>query len=808
MDKIFTSKATTLKILKNKLRKSKVEKLYNFTVIEWTTEPNKILERISSTFTSNQIIIRSSALDEDSWESSQAGYYESILNVNTRSKKLISQAINSVIKSYKKNGNENTQNQILIQEQAKNISYSGVIFTRTPDHGKPYYIINYEYGSSTDGVTKGEVSDTIKIFRKINLLKLPKHWNLLLKSVREIERVTKSDKLDIEFGITKKYEIIIFQVRPLVSIREKNMVSTRIIEKHIDHLKKEFNKKFNTKPLQGDHTIFSDMTDWNPAEIIGNNPHNLDYSIYDFIIMQSAWHEGRSRIGYNKLKKCRLMHKFGNKPYVDVRSSFNSLLPSNIRIGLKRKLIHYYLDKLKRFPHLHDKAEFEILFTCYDFSIKDKLSQLKSYNFTQNEINEIECNLLEFTNTLIENFPQLSNECKVSINHLKKNREKILTQLNNSERRYKELIFAAEQLLHDCKEYGAVSFSLMARIAFIASKILKSLVSSNIITQQYYDEFMQSIETILSQFQNDVIKYQNNTMTKRQFLKKYGHIRPGTYDICVPRYEQNHQFLEELKLQHITFNKKFSQKRQIKKVLESRNLIFSKISLSNFIKQALIEREELKFVFTKNLSDALELLAEAAEKLNFSRYEIANLEISSILKYYRNQNKKSLIKIWRKKINTQKTYFSEYENLVLPPIISSDKDFEIITYPYTKPNYVTTKKISSHIINPDELSETSVFANKIILLENADPGYDWIFSHKLSGLITKYGGVASHMAIRCAEIGLPAAIGCGETIYEKLLSSSIIMLDCKNQQILILKNKKLEKYAQEKLILKSLGYIK
>jgi len=40
------------------------------------------------------------------------------------------------------------------------------------------------------------------------------------------------------------------------------------------------------------------------------------------------------------------------------------------------------------------------------------------------------------------------------------------------------------------------------------------------------------------------------------------------------------------------------------------------------------------------------------------------------------------------------------------------------------------------------------------------------------------------------------------------LSSSIIMLDCKNQQILILKNKKLEKYAQEKLILKSLGYIK
>ena len=806
-EEIFTSKAATLKILKNKLRKSKIEKLYNFTVNEWITDPNRILGIISKTFTSHQIIIRSSALDEDTWESSHAGYYESILNVNTKSKKLISQAINSVIKSYKKNGNENIQNQILIQEQAKNISYSGVIFTRTPNHGKPYYVINYERGSSTDGVTKGEISDTIKIFRGINLLKLPRHWNFLLKSVREIERVTKYDNLDIEFGITKKYNIIIFQVRPLVSIKEKNMISTKIIEKHIAQLKKEFNDKSNAKLLPGDYTIFSDMTDWNPAEIIGNSPRNLDYSIYDYIIMQSTWHEGRSRIGYNKLKKCRLMHKFGNKPYVDVRSSFNSLLPHNIDTSLKNKLIHYYLHKLKKFPYLHDKAEFEILFTCYDFSIKDRLMKLKSYNFTQNEINEIESNLLEFTNTIIQNFPQLSKECEFSISYLKKNRKKILNQLNNSERKYNELIFAAEQLLRDCKEYGTKPFSLMARIAFIASNMLKSLVSSNTITQQYYDEFMQSIETTLSEFQNDVIKYQNNTMTKKQFLKKYGHLRPGTYDICIPHYNQNHQFLEELKLQHISFNKKFSPKKQLKKALESHDLIFSQISLFDFIKQAITKREELKFLFTKNLSDALELLAEAGEKLNFSRSEMADLEISSILKHYKNTNKNSLIKFWRKKIKTQKTYFLQHESLVLPPIISSDKDFEIITYPNTKPNYVTTKKISSFTINHAELSKSGL-ENKIILLENADPGYDWIFSHNLSGLITKYGGVASHMAIRCAEIGLPAAIGCGEILYEKLLSASKIMLDCKNQQILILENKKFEKYTQEKLILKSLGYIK
>lgn len=36
-----------------------------------------------------------------------------------------------------------------------------------------------------------------------------------------------------------------------------------------------------------------------------------------------------------------------------------------------------------------------------------------------------------------------------------------------------------------------------------------------------------------------------------------------------------------------------------------------------------------------------------------------------------------------------------------------------------------------------------------------------IFGYKIKGLITKYGGMASHMAIRCLEIKISAAIGCG-----------------------------------------------
>ena len=125
-----------------------------------------------------------------------------------------------------------------------------------------------------------------------------------------------------------------------------------------------------------------------------------------------------------------------------------------------------------------------------------------------------------------------------------------------------------------------------------------------------------------------------------------------------------------------------------------------------------------------------------------------------------------------------------------------------------KPNYITSNAITAKIISLGEKNESPDLTGKIVLIENADPGYDWIFTKNPAGLITKYGGVASHMAIRCAEIGLPAAIGCGEIIFDYLSTSSKIFLDCKNHQTMIVENKENDQYTEERKVLKSLGYIK
>ena len=74
------------------------------------------------------------------------------------------------------------------------------------------------------------------------------------------------------------------------------------------------------------------------------------------------------------------------------------------------------------------------------------------------------------------------------------------------------------------------------------------------------------------------------------------------------------------------------------------------------------------------------------------------------------------------------------------------------------------------------------FEVKIVCIESADPGYDWILAHEPAGILTKFGGANSHMAIRSAELGIPACIGCGRVSYERALKAKIIEIDCINQK--------------------------
>ena len=808
-DESITTKSNVLKFIQKKIRLSKIEKIYDFRVIDWLEDPVNILNKIISHFKSEYVIVRSSALGEDSIDESLAGTYETIQNVKPSSRNMLKSAINSVIKSYHNKGNLNNNNQILIQNQTSGIVKSGVIFSRSDSSSKPYYTINYEIGAATDGVTKGKINNVVKIFRKTNLNILPIHWKLLIKSVKEIEKILKNNNLAIEFGIKKNHQIVIFQARP-------NTISKITENPHIEkNLKRIINnnkicyKKFVKKYSQYDTCLFSDMSDWNPAEIIGHNPNTLDYSLYEFLIMNDVWLNGRKKIGYQNVVPSKLMEKFGNKPYVNVISSFNSMIPDIIETKIKKKLVKFYVKKLLDKPYLHDKIEFEILFSCFDLTLDSRLKELENYNFSKNEINILKKQLIQFTNKIISDFSDISDWCNNSIAILQRNRLEYLSTLKKTSCSHINILKTIQNLLYDCKHVGTLPFSTMARIAFIGSVMLQSFVKQGYLNCRFVEDFMSSIKSPLTEFQVDVNKFNSGKLARNKFLKKYGHLRPGTYDITATRYDQDDSFFNEIKftrkkLKHKKFNSK-----KINRILNTNGIILGNTNFLHFVMTSLTKREELKFEFTKNLSTVLELLAKYGNVLGITREELSHIDIWNILKSNKNVKSKELIfKFLSKKIKSNISKKIINDQLILPSIISSHKHFEVIDYFIAHPNFITKQSIIGKLVKLDRSKNERNVEEKIVLLENADPGFDWIFSKNISGLITKYGGIASHMSIRCGESKTPAAIGCGDIFYEKLLNSEIVKLDCKNNEILILSNTINDEYAEVRKTLKSIGYIK
>ena len=276
--------------------------------------------------------------------------------------------------------------------------------------------------------------------------------------------------------------------------------------------------------------------------------------------------------------------------------------------------------------------EFEILFTCFDLAFNSRLKELYAYNFTKKDVNNLRLVLVSFTNDIIKNFPKLLDESKISLEKMTKRRIELEYKLNKK-REYQNLLETAENLLRDCRKFGTLPFSTMARIGFISSIILKSAVKEKYLEFKEIENFMNSIKTPLTELQEDLFFYSEGKLSKKQFLEKYGHLRPGTYDITAMCYEKDNPIFEIMKFSKNMKNVSYEiDNSKLLKIFSKSGLKFQNISFSNFVRESLVLREVLKFEFTKNLSEALELIAEAGKKLGFSRQDVSNLKIELILK--------------------------------------------------------------------------------------------------------------------------------------------------------------------------------
>jgi glutamine kinase len=202
-----------------------------------------------------------------------------------------------------------------------------------------------------------------------------------------------------------------------------------------------------------------------------------------------------------------------------------------------------------------------------------------------------------------------------------------------------------------------------------------------------------------------------------------------------------------------------------------------------YARNAIEMRESSKFVFSKVLSRVLEIVAEFAQNQDMGRKEISFFSIQEILSLAEGSIFHDQIAGLKEEAKRRQR-LREIEKCVTLPLLLFDAE-NIFVAPFftNQPNFITSKIVSGEVRYIRESGENAEIENKIVLIESADPGYDWIFSHNIKGLITKFGGVNSHMSIRCAEFYIPSAIGCGSILFDELMSSNTIRLDCASSQL-------------------------
>ncbi len=774
------TKANTLNLINNNLKKFKIKnliipKFIYISKLEFLKDKKKFLDEIKNRFKKKKIIIRSSSLSEDTKNLSNAGKYLSISNLNT-DLKLVEQNIYKVMNKF-----ESTKDQILIQEFIKKPEMSGVIFTREANYNSPYYIINFDTSGETNIITSGKNNNSIQtvcVFR--DKIYLANKFKSLLKTIKSLEKIMGTDRIDIEFA-KKNNKWILFQCRPLPGHYKKKKIDIQI-SKSLVNIEKKIRKLQKKNPtIKGNITYFSNMADWNPAEMIGVKPKTLAMSLYSELITDSIWSVQRKNYKYKDVTPNILMVNLAGSPFIDLRTDFNSFLPYGLNPSLEERIINNYLQNLKTKTYLHDKIEFELIPTCYDLN----MSNLNLRFLNKKDKNEYFSKIKETTNYIIN--PK-NNILNIEFSKIKNLDQKIseINKFNISE--IQKIFF----LVNDCKKLGTLPFSGIARIAFICTKILRSLLDKKFIDNEFVENIYSNIPTITKKINNDYLSAIKLKKSKKKFIEKYGHLRPFTYSIASKNYKEgfNEYFsnVEKNSISISTKNLKINNhlNNKITKLFKREKL---QINFKDFIKllqESIQYREYGKFIFSKSINSIFENLIKFTKKLNIKRDDLEYISIKKILDSYSVLETEKLELTLKRDININKKSYEILRQIKFPDFINSSKDAYFHEIKASRGNFITNKKISANSIYLSKIKNLKKLNKKIVVIENADPGFDFIFSYQIKGLITKYGGANSHMAIRCIELNIPAIIGIGQNGFEAISNSNFIELDCEQKKYKII----------------------
>ena len=698
---------------------------------------------------SKQIIIRSNSSKEDTDETSSAGKFLSIGPIDKNDISLIKKSWNEVLQSYEKEDN----NTVIFQDYVDGAKSVSVLTSYKVGTDSPYRTFSTYYGSQTDAVTSGRYNKIKNFFIHRSLDNLPekfKEYYKFFKIQNQLENLFGNKQLDIEIVTDHKEEPLLLQVRPLmgkVIKKEPIMVERSVIDENVKRYKELIP---TTDDRFGTNQIYSNMSDMNPAEMIGKKPDNIAFSLYRFMFTDTTWNKQRGEFGYRIYSGGKLMELFNNVAYINVNHSLNSFLTRNIKNETCEKIINYQLNKLETYPHLHDSIEFDISRSSYTFETDEKFGEEYKNIIDRKEIIQWHHDLIE-----IDSFNSST---------LHKNNEIILDAFSKLDDSFQYL---DKENIKFVRDNMALPFTHHSRLGFVYFAQLNNFLKNGVITEEEKKNLLLSVNSISTKMKQDAYRVKREDISLNDFLSIYGHVRAGNYNLSSSNLKSNISFAESL---INTSNEPIpSEPLKIdifKKIDDYFNLNKISYTSENWVEMfqlAVSTRENSKFYYTKGIDG---ILSEVEEK------DISDRELFQLLDF---------------EYNDMNTFNQEIEDTLMPDVITSSDDFYAYEEMNKDGNYIGQGTVTGEILFLDGIENNrNNLDNKIIVIPAADPGWDWIFNYKIKSLITEFGGPNSHMAIRCAEHNIPAILGIGEKNFSAILNSKNLVVDFSNENFTIL----------------------
>lgn len=690
------------------------------------------------------VAVRSSAIVEDGEKSSYAGAFETYLNVDASVDQIDEKVVNITTQAQEKlNTVFNVSDQDaagvgVVVQQMVTPDYAGVCLSSAHhESDDPYLMVNFTPGLGDDLVSGQTNGTELRCLRKHNLNdetvnKYPFIADLIRTMVDIEDHFDRA--MDVEFAY-EDGRLYILQARPQTTNPSFDPAQIHSLSDDLTDTISAVSKEIDE--YQDD--ILADMCDINPRELLGDRAHPLNLEIFRDIFADHIVEEARSELGYAPLHQ-GLLRTVSNKPYISVRTSAYSMRPKGIKRKTYDKIVNHYFEQILDKPELQDRIEFGVFVT--NGAQAEALVNELSGQLSQGEQAEI----LHAFNALERNLEKQAKE-------FGENTGQFLDEYDHQIEQSKSQ--GVKNVMSALKS-GTKRFTKVARLAFYMKAKMDHMYG-----EDFTENAMQGIHTPSTDLQRDLEKFAQGDLNKDVIVSKYGHLRPGQMDVFAKAYRNdpetffNFDYYSNLEPSELDLAKQ-NRKNQTAQFNDFFKSLDPHIQEEVIVLRQLFEgRERIKHTFMKAFDSVAQYASNDGQLYDDNRLDCVSQNASN-------------------------------QQLMLPSVIHGQTDLACLETPSNIGTFITdqTVQATACIINQDNMNtiSRSDVKGRIIVLDKADPGFDFLFQYDPAGVITKIGGPASHVAIRVSEYGIPACIGSGIDV-NSVENNQLLTLNCKDKSI-------------------------